>query len=173
MHLKYSKGSRQARQRCSPLDGVEPNSLMNSGSIEWQRGQPMGRSLRNTSLRDESDCRGGTMPWVSSLLRPSSVIQSLLQAGATPSVPANAPTPAFLNASSTERRITAVAGQPTYVGDRPTSSAPPDCDLTKRINPRSTMLKAGISGSSTDTSAAHARDRRRSASAGTGTGTTS
>jgi hypothetical protein len=34
MHLKYSKGSRQARQRCSALQGVEPNSLTQSVSVE-------------------------------------------------------------------------------------------------------------------------------------------
>ena len=49
MHLKYSKGSRQARQRCSALQGVEPNSLTISVSSERQRGQASGRVPRSTS----------------------------------------------------------------------------------------------------------------------------
>ena len=44
MHLKYSKGSRHWRQRCSALQGVEPNWLMHSVSTELQRGQAIGRS---------------------------------------------------------------------------------------------------------------------------------
>ena len=62
MHLKYSKGSRQARQRCSALHGVEPNSLMHSVSVEWQRGQATGRLPRNTPAGTRRIARGGTMP---------------------------------------------------------------------------------------------------------------
>ena len=62
MHLKYSKGSRQVRQRCKALHGVEPNSLMQSVSVEWQRGQATGRFMRRTSRSEAVECSGGTMP---------------------------------------------------------------------------------------------------------------
>src|ERR1035441_9858336 len=112
MHLKYSKGSRQARQRCRALQGVEPNSLTHSVSVEWQRGQPTRRSRRNMS-RMEEECSGGTMPYINSLRRPSAVIQSLLQAGDSTEVTVNPPTSAALKAAATDCRITSVAGHPT------------------------------------------------------------
>jgi hypothetical protein len=62
MHLKYSKGSRQARQRCNALQGVEPNSLMHSVFVEWQRGQATGRPPRMTSRMDVADFSGGAIP---------------------------------------------------------------------------------------------------------------
>ena len=73
---------------------------------------------------------------------------------------------ASLNALSTEWRITSVAGQPIYVGERPTPSVPFGSSFTERIKPRSTMVNAGISGSSTDASAVQARDTRRPSSIG-------
>src|SRR5271163_4670278 len=102
MHLKRSNGSRQSRQRCSALHGVEPNSLIVSVLAERHRGQTTMR-LVAAALHVRADAAagdGGMMPYCSSLRRPSGVIQSLLQAGASTGLTENAPTPA----SSSARR---------------------------------------------------------------------
>jgi len=89
MHLKLSNGSRQARQRCSDLHGVEPNWLVHSVSVDRQRGHAISRGF--SSLADET-ASGGTMPYVASLRRPSLLIQSLLHAGASTCLTKKAPT---------------------------------------------------------------------------------
>src|SRR5271170_7995714 len=111
MHLKYSNGSRQARQRCSALHGVEPNSLMHSVSVDVQRGQATGVGPRRISRMEEADLCGGTMPYSNNLRRPSTLIQSLVHAGCSTLLTSKAPIAASRSADSTERRITSVAGQ--------------------------------------------------------------
>jgi hypothetical protein len=60
MHLKHSKGSRQSRQRCSALQGVEPNWLVHSVRIEPQRGHAMGAGRVRGS--GAAVAGGGTIP---------------------------------------------------------------------------------------------------------------
>ena len=89
MHLKYSKGSRQARQRCSALHGVEPNSLTHSVSVERQRGQPTGLAFRRISRMDAAGWSGGTGRWAARG-RPcranANAARALAQANANPAV---------------------------------------------------------------------------------------
>ena len=160
MHLKYSKGSRQARQRCSALQGVEPNSLMHSVSREWQRGQrtrPIAaQHVAHGSIRiaPAARCRK-----LSSLRRPRAVIQSLLHAGDSTVVTSKSPTrrlaathPRTELPDHFGRRATHIGGRQPHLEVAVGAAA-----STKRISPKSTMLKAGISGSSTAQSCHAAR----------------
>src|SRR6202012_4250412 len=80
-----SKGSRQLSHRNSALHAVAPNAAVCVVSAEPQRGQATGsRRGRGGGTRPErAGAGGGAMPAADSLRRPSAVIQSLLQAGAS------------------------------------------------------------------------------------------
>ena len=60
-HLKWSKGSRQARHRQSALHAVEPNSDTRSVSFEPQRGQATSAEASNRA-RLPAPRPGGEMP---------------------------------------------------------------------------------------------------------------
>ena len=84
--LTPSKGSPQALQRCRDLQAVALNSAVRRVSAEPQRGQAAGGGAVSVSGMGP-DRRGagvgGAMPLADSLRWPSSVIQSVVQGGAS------------------------------------------------------------------------------------------
>src|SRR5690242_21638517 len=86
MAFTCSKGSRQLSQRNSALHAVAPNAAVRVVSAEPQRGQATGSHrvrVSGTGPERAGAAWGGAIPAADSLLRPSAVIQSLLQAGAS------------------------------------------------------------------------------------------
>ena len=65
-HLKYSKGSRQDRQRCMALQGVDPNWLILSVAEAPHTGQAGRAGSSPSSLLS----RGGAIPALRSCSRP-------------------------------------------------------------------------------------------------------
>src|SRR5262249_22064207 len=111
MHLKASKGSRQAVQRKCALQGVEPNSLKSSVASLAQRGQITGRKP-NKYLGLPVISAGGAIPKALSLRRPSSLNHSLVHGGESTSSSNACWWPARFNARRTRFLMTSVAGQP-------------------------------------------------------------
>ena len=156
-HLKWSNGSRQARQRHSALQAVEPNSLSSFG---------VGRAAARAGDRSARTARRGWRRAAAGRCRippacggPSSVIQSVVQAGdSTVRTRASGNAGALQRGFDVERdhvhRRAAGIGRRDRDLDRP--SGPTD---TSRSTPRSAMVSAGISGSTT-------RRRRRPRRAG-------
>src|SRR3954465_7257158 len=81
MALKWSNGSRHARQTHSDLHAVDPKRLSS-----WVSGEPqwVHRTLRvSGTTPSRGRVAGGAMPYASSLRLPSSLIQSVVHAGAS------------------------------------------------------------------------------------------
>src|SRR3569832_560443 len=120
MGLKCSKGSRHDMQRYSDLHAVDPKAdsfsvcrLPQCGhaiALDWWLIRRMGACASGMAGP------GGAMPYSRNLRLPSSLIQSVVHAGARRSVARAGPRPSSRIADSTLHSITSVAGQPEYVG---------------------------------------------------------
>jgi hypothetical protein len=113
--LKCSNGSRQATQRYSALQAVAPKADRRSVRSLPQRGQATAAVRRMKRMgwpALASTGPGGAMPYSRSLRLPSSLIQSVVQAGARCMVTVTGPMPASVSASTTLCSMTSVAGQP-------------------------------------------------------------
>src|SRR5229473_8217336 len=110
MALKLVEGSRQLLQRHSALHEVEPNSDSTSVSPEPHCGHAT--CSTPNSARRELPASGGAMPYSRSLRRPSSLTQSVVQAGDSTVRTFEWRKPSRSSASSISSAIMFIAGQP-------------------------------------------------------------
>lgn len=117
-----SNGSPQSSQRCSDLHAVALNRAVCRVRGEPQRGQPGDSgepksggpklSVSGTAPPRRGAGDGGAMPASASLPLPSSVIQSLVQAGASWVATVTGEKPARSRRDRTSALISRMAGQP-------------------------------------------------------------
>ena len=161
--LKYSKGSRQARQRYSALQAVEPKAERRSVSALPQRGQATPRGRMRTCAAPAATAavpRAARCRRPAACARPSALIQSVVQAGASRCVTVTGPRPAV-----DERLAHALGddlgGRAAAVGGREHDlDRPSSCASTSRTMPRSRTESTGTSGSGTASSAGQAASMR-------------
>src|SRR6185437_12188506 len=113
--LTPSKGSPHALQRCSDLQAVALNWAVSRVSGEPQRGQRADGarpSVSGTGPLRRGAAEGGAMPTAASLRRPSGVIQSVLQGGASWVATVTRSNPARFRRVWTSAAISRIAGQP-------------------------------------------------------------
>jgi hypothetical protein len=112
---KWSNGSRQPRHRHIALHDVEPKRVSSSVSAEPHCGHATcstGRRPSGTSTGPSARDAGGAIPYASSLRRPSSVIQSVVQAGDSTVRSSTSSHPCRARAARTSASISCMAGQP-------------------------------------------------------------
>jgi len=125
---------------------VLPNSLMHLVFDELHCGH--GIAADSGRWKRPGSPTGGAIPYSFNFLFPSSLIQSVVQAGAKTVVIFILVYPFSSNAILIFMVIISMAGQPVYVGVITTSISSP-LIFTSLTMPRSVMVKTGISGSVT------------------------
>ena len=109
--LKCSKGSRQARQRYSALQAVAPRRTAARCRRCRSAGRPR-RAARPAGAAGRAAGAAARCRRRAAFARPSSLIQSVVQAGRRRCVDRTPGQPGVARASRTCRSITSVAGQP-------------------------------------------------------------
>ena len=157
--LKSSKGSRQALQRHSALQAVEPNRRELAGV---RRSRTAGSAPRTaagdgTGPRRHSPrpARAGRCRTRAACARPASLIQSVVQAGASTSVARRRSHAAGARTQRADVVADRVHGRAAGVGrgDRRPRRWPSSARRPSRRMPRSSMVSTGTSGSGTATAA--------------------